>query len=147
MLTIRGSTDFYEGWLARIFQLPLRRGVSDDWHKGWSTVEELGDEVAIDIPEEIRRGHILVEELKQDLMLTIKKEVEIEVPVKVLTFSWKEHLKVESLQELQCTACFSELGPRRWALAWVQVDGEKRALRLCEDCGVKAEANFKAEKP
>lgn len=72
-------------------------------------------------------------------MLTLTKTVETQVPVKVLRLNWYKDLKGGSLQELQCTACSSKLGPRRWALAWVLDDGVKRSLRLCEDCGVKAE--------
>lgn len=42
----------------------------------------------------------------------------------------------------ECSACGGVLGERRWAIGWIKDWlGHERSMRLCEDCGMKAEAS------
>ena len=77
------------------------------------------------------------------LMKTIQTTKQ--VPVNVLSLKWNKSPTVK-LQELPCSACKKPIGNKRWGLAWCQ-DKTKYAMRLCNECGEKAEQALKeAEK-
>ena len=59
---IRGSTDFYEGWLAWVLLAPMRRDASREWLLGWDMAQETGEEAVLAIRPEIKLGHIIVKD-------------------------------------------------------------------------------------
>lgn len=56
----------------------------------------------------------------------------------VVSFKWLKPVS-EKLQSLKCTACKSPIGDKRWGLAWVEKNGKRQAMRLCESCGIEAD--------
>jgi len=39
---------------------------------------------------------------------------------------------------MDCLACEKKLGSRPYAIGTIEEEGEKKSLRLCEDCGKAA---------
>ncbi len=74
-------------------------------------------------------------------MLTIKKPTTKEVSVEVFRFVWRKPMTVPPLIErCRCSVCKKKIGTRRWGIAWIrEAKNEKRSMRLCEACGMKAE--------
>lgn len=76
-------------------------------------------------------------------MLTTTISTTKQVPVKVLSFKWFSPVS-EKLQHLRCSACCKPIGSTRWGLAWTETDKhERRSMRLCKSCGIKAEQVLK----
>lgn len=74
-------------------------------------------------------------------MFTITRPSTKQVPVEVVRVVWHKPITAAQLIEIcQCSACYRKLGIRRWAVAWVRDEKGERSMRLCEDCGLKAEA-------
>jgi hypothetical protein len=77
-------------------------------------------------------------------MLTRNIRVTKKVPVNVTSFRWSGGALVEGAVacNFKCCACGGKLGARRFGCAW---DGDRdQSMRLCEDCGVKAEEQVAA---
>lgn len=78
-------------------------------------------------------------------MLTINQMRTVKVPVKVLSMRWSSGALTEHSEAsvFKCSACGSKLGARRFATAFIRKDsGAEHSMRLCEDCGVQAEADL-----
>jgi len=74
-------------------------------------------------------------------MFTITKPSTKQELVEVLRVVWRRPITVPQLIETcRCSACFAKLGVQRWAVAWIRDEKVERSLRLCEACGLKAEA-------
>ncbi len=74
------------------------------------------------------------------MALTIQKPSVRKVLVEVLNLKWIE-VSSAATSKLRCSACHRETGRKRVAIAWINDEGKQRSLRLCEDCGIKAEEN------
>ena len=62
---------------------------------------------------------------------------------KIIKLEWCD--KNVRLERLPCSACGQKLGKRKWGLAFAEVDGSSRGLRLCEDCTKIAEAELRGD--
>lgn len=76
--------------------------------------------------------------------LTINKPSVRKVPVRTLNLKWSGGVLERSCIAcgFKCSACGAKLGERRFATAWVKDESQEYSLRLCEDCGIKAEADL-----
>ena len=74
-------------------------------------------------------------------MLTINQQRTVKVPVTVLSMRWCGELKECSVATgFKCSACGHRLGERRFAVAFIRKEsGVEYSMRLCADCGIKAE--------
>lgn len=72
--------------------------------------------------------------------------------VRIPTWEWVDVTEVKSLRwtgptdqktiaKLPCTACGLEVGFRRIAITFVRLNGIDQSMRLCEECGAKAECD------
>jgi len=73
------------------------------------------------------------------MKVKVKKTGYKHIEYKVISFEWLKPVS-EKLRTLKCTACKKAIGSSRWGIAWVENDGKEQALRLCEQCGTKAES-------
>ncbi len=65
----------------------------------------------------------------------------MDVIAEVIDLVWKPPLTIQELIESsQCRACKVKIGTQRFAIAWIPEGIGRLAIRLCEDCGKKAEA-------
>ena len=72
--------------------------------------------------------------------LKIKVRTTKMVPVKIVSLRWAGKITDGSVSEkFHCSACGERLGARKFAVAMIERDGVQQSLRLCEDCGIKAE--------
>ncbi len=69
-------------------------------------------------------------------MLTKTVKTTKQVPVDVINFKWHEPT---ALVSLRCSACRKPIGDKRWGGAWIRDEKGERGMRLCEQCGIKAE--------
>ena len=72
-------------------------------------------------------------------MLTIKKPSFKNVPMEVLKMQWTDGPVSIRTASLKCSACHNVVGEKKIAIAWIRDNGQERGMRLCEDCGKKAE--------
>ena len=73
----------------------------------------------------------------------LKRSVRVtkRVPVNVIAFRWFGELKEGAVAcNFKCCGCGGKLGARRFGAA---MDGDRnQSMRLCEDCGIEAEASL-----
>ena len=75
------------------------------------------------------------------MSLTRNVRVTKKIPVNVSSFRWFGTLTEGSVAcGFKCCACGGKLGARRFGAAWDADRGQ--SMRLCEDCGIKAEASL-----
>ncbi len=79
-------------------------------------------------------------------MLTRKIQTYKEVPCEVTKFTWRNPVTAEELFKLLCSACLKPIGKVRWGIGFTKIKGKGQSMRLCEDCGIKAEQDLK-DKP
>ena len=70
--------------------------------------------------------------------MLISKQVTTKVPVRLIAITWGAPLSDSSLTIMDCLACEKKLGSRPYAIGTIEEEGEKKSLRLCEDCGKAA---------
>ncbi len=76
------------------------------------------------------------------MTLTIQKPSVKKVMVEVLTLKWIG-VTHSAMSNFRCSACHQVIGQKRVAIVWINDEGKQRSLRLCEDCGIRAEENKK----
>lgn len=78
--------------------------------------------------------------------LTLVKPAIRRVPVVVLHFQWISAGPLPvPWQKSRCTACRKLVGTGRVGGAWIRDGSRLRSVRLCEACGLKAEASIGQE--
>lgn len=77
------------------------------------------------------------------MSLTVRTPTTKQTPVAVLEFRWNGVVKGASAN-FRCTACLAPIGDELpFGIAWVNVgDNDPRSMRLCNACGLKAEADL-----
>jgi len=71
---------------------------------------------------------------------TRKVKIVKDVPCEIAFFQkWCKPVTSKELRKLPCSACHNSIGDKRWAIAWRKEKTTKRPMRLCEECGIKAE--------
>lgn len=59
-MIIRGSNEFYDGWLARLFDQPRDVTKSDAWREGWDMLDETPNDFRDTIERMIKLNQINV---------------------------------------------------------------------------------------
>lgn len=59
-MIIRGSNEFYDGWLARLFDQPRDVTKSDAWREGWDMLDETPNDLRDTIERMIKLNQINV---------------------------------------------------------------------------------------
>lgn len=77
-------------------------------------------------------------------MLTKTIKTTKQIPINVIQFEWLEPVS-KNFRNLPCTACRKPIGDQRFGLAWATDEKGKYSMRLCNNCGEKAEQDLKAE--
>lgn len=76
-------------------------------------------------------------------MLTKTVKTTKQVPVKVIRFKWGGIVS-KKLRTLPCTACRGSVGDQKeFGMAWIVDEKGKRPMRLCNECGKKAEQDIR----
>lgn len=78
------------------------------------------------------------------LFLTRKeaKTEDVKIPVELSNLKWSDRAASGHAASLSCGVCGESLGLRPFAMAYARIGEAKKAnlVRLCEECGKKAEA-------
>lgn len=80
------------------------------------------------------------------MKLTLKrseaKTEEVEIPVELSNLKWSERAATGHTASLSCGICGESIGQRPFAMANAKVGDALKAklVRLCQECGRKAEA-------
>lgn len=58
-MEIKGSTEFYDGWLSRVLMIQKQETKSFEWKAGYDVAEDTDNPIEV-LQDEIRLGHIIV---------------------------------------------------------------------------------------
>lgn len=79
--------------------------------------------------------------MKLTLKRTEPKTEDVEIPVEITNIQWSGRAAYGHQANLTCGICHQPIGKRLYVVAYARVGDAPKAspMRLCEDCGKKAE--------